>query len=186
MPGFASGRWDFRHNSRGSSVFLCLRLPRSIQGASVRLKRLNVTDGPFLTRLAAHPALRPGRKRGGPPFAYALRLWWRMRQRYTCCYIIRRDGRPIGLIGLYALDPGRTAELTLVIAEEADRGKGYGTESYGLFMSRFSRGRPVERVLVRLAQPEARVLSFWRRLGFLEGEGGSDLRALCLPMSAGR
>ena len=177
---------DLRNNSGGSPIFLCLKLPRSIRGTSVRLKRLAVTDGPFLTGLTAGVAPLPGRVTRGPSFAYPLRLWWRMRQRYTCCYTIRRDGRPIGLIGLYGLDPGRTAELTLVIAEEADRGKGYGTESYGLFMSRFSGGRPKETVLVRLAQPEARALSFWRRLGFLERAGGSDILTLGRTMSGGR
>lgn len=186
MPGFALRRCDPRNNPEGSPLFLCLKLPRSIRGTSVRLKRLAVTDGPFLTELAARVVPQPGQARGGLSFAYPFRLWWRMRRRYTCCYIIRRDGRPIGVVGLYALDPGRTAEITLVIGEEGDRGKGYGTESFGLFMSRLSAGRPVEAVLVRLAQPDARALTFWRRLGFFDWTGGPDLLTLGRPMSAGR
>ena len=153
-------------------AFRCLKLPRSLTGRSVSLRRLAVSDAAFLQDAIG------GQKSSGRWNRRwrGLSLWWWMRGRYTCAYVIRGDTKRVGLIGLYdvTLRPRPRAALSLIVKEEETRRRGYGGEAYDLLMSRIVKNHGLDEIEVAVAGPDPESLSFWEGLGFTQVTGTAD------------
>jgi RimJ/RimL family protein N-acetyltransferase len=146
-------------------LLFCLKLPRFIPGSGIILKRISAADGPFIKKVIS--AVRAPGQRGRARFTW-LDAWWWAKKEYVCAYVIKAGGRPIGLVGLYNLDFRKSVDLTMVVAEEVDRGKGHGTEAFQLFLGYFSRARVAGVIQVIVSEEDGRTRAFWEGLGFTE------------------
>ncbi|MDA8388436.1 MAG: GNAT family protein [Nitrospiraceae bacterium] len=87
-----------------------------------------------------------------------------------------RGFRPIGFIGLYNLDFGKSAEIAIEISE-GERGKGAGGMSLGLFLDGLGKRSIVEELVARVRPDNAAALRLFKRFDFgLSGAPGPDGR----------
>lgn len=112
-------------------------------------------------------------------------LWWWMKRTFNLAYIIEIDSIRSGLIGLYDLQPGHSAEMTLVIFEKTLRNRGIGTRAFKLFAKNLITYSLTERIIVRVNRDNAFALSFWSGRGFKETGRQDNVIAMvhCLPFS---
>jgi len=78
-----------------------------------------------------------------------------------------RDGRAIGEAGLLRIFPAwRTADVSVIIGEAGERGKGYGAQAARLLLDRAFGDLGMHRVAVGVVGFNEGALRFWERLGF--------------------
>jgi len=78
-----------------------------------------------------------------------------------------RDGRMVGEAGLLRIFPAwRTADMTVIIGEAGERGKGYGTQAARLLLDRAFGDLCMHRVAVGVVGFNEGAVRFWERLGF--------------------
>jgi len=78
-----------------------------------------------------------------------------------------RDGRAIGEAGLLRIFPAwRTADVSVVIGEAGERGKGYGSQAARLLLDRAFGGLGMHRLAIGVVGFNEGALRFWERLGF--------------------
>jgi RimJ/RimL family protein N-acetyltransferase len=152
----------------GKWTFLCLKLPPLIRGVSVSLRRLAILDAPFLQEVVAESGGDEGVKTWYRRFWKGLDVWWWMRSRYVCVYLIKARAATVGLIGLYDLTLGEQprAALTLIIPTRHHRGKGYAKEACSLLLGRLAKGNVLKIIEVILVETDPDSLSLWESLGF--------------------
>ncbi len=130
------------------------------------MRRLAVSDAAFLQEVIG------GQKSSGRWNRQwrGLSLWWWMKERYACAYVIRGGTKKVGLIGLYdvTLRPRPRAALSLIVTEEETRHRGYGREAYDLLVSRIVKNHGLDEIEVAVAGPDRESLSFWEGLGFTQ------------------
>jgi UDP-4-amino-4,6-dideoxy-N-acetyl-beta-L-altrosamine N-acetyltransferase len=86
-------------------------------------------------------------------------------------FAIRVAEKLTGVVQLIDIDPiHRSAELTIRIGHETDRGKGYGTEALKLAVDHAWRDLNLHRVWLRVFEDNARAMEAYRKAGF-EREG---------------
>jgi UDP-4-amino-4,6-dideoxy-N-acetyl-beta-L-altrosamine N-acetyltransferase len=84
-------------------------------------------------------------------------------------FAIRLEDRLIGVVQFIDIDPiHRSAELTIRIGEDGDRGCGYGTEALRLATEFAWRDLNLHRVWVRVFANNARAIAAYRKAGFVE------------------
>jgi RimJ/RimL family protein N-acetyltransferase len=86
-------------------------------------------------------------------------------------YVIVEDGRDrvVGEAGLLRLTPEwRTTDMTIIVGEPDERGKGYGTEAGRLLLDLAFNYLGLHRVAIGVVGFNKRALKFWRSLGFRE------------------
>jgi RimJ/RimL family protein N-acetyltransferase len=152
----------------GMWTFLCLKLPPHIRGVSVSLRRLIIVDAPFLREAVAEGVRGERVGTWYRRFWKSLDVWWWMRDRYACVYMIKVGGTTVGLIGIYDLALGEQprAALTLIIPARPNRNKGYGTEACGLLLGRLVKGNVLKKIEVSLVDTDPHSRRFWEGLGF--------------------
>jgi diamine N-acetyltransferase len=78
-----------------------------------------------------------------------------------------KNGRVIGEAGLLRMFPAwRTADLSVIIGEAGQRGKGHGTQAVRLLLDRAFGDLGMHRVAVGVVGFNEGALRFWERLGF--------------------
>lgn len=83
-------------------------------------------------------------------------------------FAIRVDGRAVGVVQLVDIDPvHRSAELTIRIGEEADRGRGTGTAALRLATDFAWRDLNLHRVWVRVFATNAQAIRAYEKAGFV-------------------
>jgi RimJ/RimL family protein N-acetyltransferase len=93
-------------------------------------------------------------------------LWWQMKRCFNCLFLLEVDAEIIGLIGMYDLTQNNSGYLSLLIFDGKDRGKGYGTQAYELFLSRILKSMRITTLHVQIEAANIRAVNFWRRRGF--------------------
>lgn len=84
-------------------------------------------------------------------------------------FAIRISGRLVGVVQLIDIDAiHRSAELTIRIGEEVDRGKGVGTEALKLAIDHAWRDLNLHRVWLRVFENNARAIQSYKKAGFKE------------------
>ena len=84
-------------------------------------------------------------------------------------FAIRVDDRLVGVVQLIDIDAvHRSAELLIRIGEEADRGRGYGTQALRLATDFAWRDLNLHRVWLRVFTDNARAIAAYRKAGFVE------------------
>jgi RimJ/RimL family protein N-acetyltransferase len=97
----------------------------------------------------------------------ANREWLEQRHRAGAMpYAIEVDGRYVGDVDYGVYPEKGMADLTVLIGERADWGKGYGTQAVELIVAEFLSIPEIETIEVDVAPCNDRALRFWRRMGF--------------------
>lgn len=161
-------------------------LPRSMKDIHIRLRPLRIFDGPFLRAgLNNREALEAD---GFTDLLSlpSLSLWWLIKKTFTVVYCIECDSKPIGLIGLYNLELGKSAELTLLIFEKNFRRLGYGTTVFTIF-AKYLKGHSIaENIIVRIKTSNIVSISFWKKLGFKEISRKNDIQIMYMDLDGFR
>lgn len=81
--------------------------------------------------------------------------------------ILKETGKPIGEAGLLRMFPAwRTTDLTLIIGERDEHGKGYGTEAIHLLLDYAFGNLNFHRVAVGVVGFNEAALKFYQKIGF--------------------
>ncbi len=143
-------------------------LPAHMRGDTIRLRRLRLLDGPFISNgLKDHAMLKANGLSKRINLSW-LSLWWWMRKTHNCIFCIEVDSKRIGFVGLYNLIPGTSAEISLVIFDKMFRRQGHGTEAFRLLMHHAKRRSLVKEIHAKIAKDNLGALLFWEKAGFLE------------------
>jgi len=91
-------------------------------------------------------------------------------------YAIEVDGRDVGDIDVEYFPEAHKVEITVLIGDRTDRGKGYGTESVRLVLEELRSEPGVDHGEVDVAKGNDRAVGFWKRLGFEQCRTDDDGR----------
>ena len=141
-------------------------LLRQIKQGDLALRRLRISDGPFLSRtlgrediLRSSGVCRPGRS----PWIFF--HWW-LRKTFFVAYCIELQLRTIGFIGLFNLVPGASAEVSLVLFDPVFRRRGYGSRAFTMLSGNTFTKAFAHTFIVRVRKDNESARSFWTKLGF--------------------
>lgn len=144
-------------------------MPPTLRGERVVLRTISPDDVMFCHTFANDPDLR-GWLRFETPITQRQELSWieSLDEESERVWLMTRDTRPIGLIGLHEWDhAGRHAELGLGILRAEDRAGGNGADAIRLALRYGFSEMALDRVWLRVhADNPARRL--YARLGFVE------------------
>ena len=87
------------------------------------------------------------------------RLW------YTI--VLKKDDRVVGEAGLLRMfKPWRNTDMTIIIGEKDQRGKGYGTEAGHLLLTHAFHDLGFHRISIGVVGFNKKAIQFWKNLGF--------------------
>jgi RimJ/RimL family protein N-acetyltransferase len=131
----------------------------------VRLRPLRISDIPFMYRELLDKDILKADGLTKLMAASWFHLWWWLRKTFIFRYAIEADSGLVGFMGLHHLIPGKSAELTLLIADERGRRLGYGTKAFTLLAQALERYSSVEKLIVRVKPDNKAARSFWSKMG---------------------
>ena len=99
---------------------------------------------------------------------------------FSWVYLIKRDGRAVGMLGASSWKPGGRAFLTMVIWNREERGRGTGSRALGLAVRELSRRGLCTEFFVEVKEANKRGIRFWKRNGFRETGRGNEIVVMCL------
>jgi RimJ/RimL family protein N-acetyltransferase len=80
---------------------------------------------------------------------------------------LKENGKAIGEAGLLRIFPAwKTTDLSIIIGEKGEWGKGYGTEAARLLLDHAFGPLGLHRVAIGVVGFNERAISFWEKLGF--------------------
>jgi RimJ/RimL family protein N-acetyltransferase len=133
------------------------KLPRRIEEGGLSLRPAGPAD---LTFLASLWGRRVGR-------LSSWRLWWWVKRNFAPAYLIEWRSRRVGFLGLYDLELGDHASVSLYLHVEARR-LGLGSRSLDLLRCHLGRECLVNQLTAEVAPENTASLAFLRKLGFRE------------------
>ena len=151
------------------------RFPGRMTDGVIRLRSMKISDGPYLRIQLADTEAISYSLLSRPVSGSWFHVWLRMKKIFKVAYIIVVDSRPVGLIGLYNLIPGQSAELSLVIFDRKNRRRGYGSRAFHLLANNLQTYSIVKSIFVEYKNDNADARSFWTKCGFLEESRQDDL-----------
>ncbi|MBN2564788.1 MAG: GNAT family N-acetyltransferase [Candidatus Eisenbacteria bacterium] len=149
------------------------RGPRFIMGRGLTLRRLERVDLPHIRRWLGDSELRGEIGATAPMSEGDAEEWFertRSDPRRVWYVIVLDEGdRVIGEAGLLRISPEwRTTDMTVIIGDPAERGKGYGSEVGRLILDLAFNYYGLHRVAIGVVGFNEAALRFWKRLGFRE------------------
>lgn len=145
---------------------------RFLAGKQVYLRPFEEADIPLVRKWANDPALRgltsevfPLSERSAADYFERLRtdeyrVW------FTIC--LRENDRAIGQAGLLRMyHPWRTADLTMIVGETEEQGRGRGREAMELLLDYAFGHLNLHRVAIAVVGFNERALGFYEKLGFV-------------------
>jgi len=151
------------------------KMPRRTEAGGICLRRFSVRDLPFV---------RQGLQEAGWSESSFL-TWWRLRRTFSFLYLVEISGRPAGIFGVYNFAPGSSAEISLMIFDEALRRRGYGKEIFSMAVEMLRRRAFVKRLSVMIDPENASALAFWTSLGFRDNSRRGKNKVLTLELNHG-
>jgi RimJ/RimL family protein N-acetyltransferase len=148
------------------------------------MRPLSIFDGPFIRGALGNNDVLKANGMDGLPSDSWLALWWWFKKTYSLPYCIEAGSKRIGFLGLFNIDPGESAELSIVIFSGEERRLGYGTTAFKLLTESLRRGMLVKRILVRVKADNHAALSFWSKLGFRGLGSEKDIRVMSAERSS--
>lgn len=101
------------------------------------------------------------------PMSYEEVHDWSMRMVEGTTYLIKQDDVPIGTCAFMNVDQrNRHAELSIVIGEAKQWGKGYGTQVMNQLLVWGFEGMNLERLYLRVFDFNARAIALYEKMGF--------------------
>ena len=145
--------------------------PRVLTGERVRLRPLEDEDAILLQMWSEDPGLRRLTGEVSPMSQAETEAFLEKARndeaREWFAVTIREDGRVIGEAGLLRkFPPWRTVDVSVIIGEADERGKGYGTEAVLLLLDLAFRDLGYHRVAIGVVGFNEQALRFWSRVGF--------------------
>ncbi len=145
--------------------------PRFIMGQGITLRRLEAGDLTHIRRWLDDPELRTLIGATAPMTEEDAARWFARvdsdPSRAWFVVVADEDDRVVGEAGLLRLVPEwRTTDMTVIIGERADRGKGFGSEAGRLVLDFAFNYLGLHRVAIGVVGFNHAALSFWRKLGF--------------------
>lgn len=147
------------------------RGPKLIMGDRVYLRWMEKDDLPGVKRWSEDPDLRAAIGQVAPLSDLECEEWFRdveNDENRAWYVIVTVDGdRVIGEAGLLRIfEPWRTTDMTVIIAEENARGKGYGREVGRMLLDFAFNYMGLHRVAVGVVGFHEEGLKYWEGLGF--------------------
>ena len=142
---------------------------RTLTADDVLLRPLEEGDIPSLVRWSEDPELRKLTGEVAPmdreeAEAFLERTRTEESRRWFAVVV---DGRAIGETGLLRIFPAwRTTDVSVIIGEAGERGKGYGTQAARFILDLAFRELGMHRVAIGVVGFNEGALRFWKRLGF--------------------
>jgi RimJ/RimL family protein N-acetyltransferase len=161
--------------------------PQYLHDNSLRLRPLRFADGRFMAAGLTDDTIVRACGMSKPPVASWVSLLWWVRKTYPLAFCVELHAHRIGFLGLYNLRPGKSAELSLAIFDEACRNHGYGTRVLKLFLQHLQQCSRLQHVAVDVRQDNQAALSFWKKSGFSEActaDGVLTMIRVCSNVSA--
>ncbi len=146
---------------------------KELKGTRVLLRPFAQNDIKYLEKWSNDAELRkltgevePMSRADCEKFCYDLR---NSTDRIWFVIVLAANGKVIGEAGLLRMfRPWRTTDMTVIIGEKDERGKGYGTEAGHLLLDYTINRLGFHRVSIGVVGFNERALKFWRALGFKE------------------
>ena len=144
---------------------------RFLVGRKVILRPVERDDLVLIKRWANDPQLRRLTGAVKPMTEKQLEAFYERTQdqneRVWFIVVLREGEKPIGEAGLLRMfPPWRTTDLTMIIAEEEARGKGYGSEAMDLLLDYAFGALNFHRVAVGVVGFNEKALAFYEQVGF--------------------
>jgi RimJ/RimL family protein N-acetyltransferase len=151
---------------------LIAHLPAYIEDRDLRLRRLRISDGPFISKLLQHDDIlissgTDTHRRTPWPLLY----WW-LRRTFLIAYCIEHRARTIGFVGLYNIVSGESAEISLVIFDPLSRRRGFGTRAFQLLCGNSFTISLEDTLIAKARRDNEPARAFWTSLGF--GPAGNE------------
>jgi RimJ/RimL family protein N-acetyltransferase len=161
---------------------LYARIPRHVEDGNMRLRLLSLFDTPFLCDgFRSQEISDASGFRNTPALPWLSVLWW-IKKTFSIVYCIEFNSERIGFIGLYNLQPGESAEITLVIFDKSMRRKGYGSRAFNLFSQTINRKSLAEIIILKVKADNHISISFWESLGFKELSRKNDIKTMHIDL----
>ena len=143
-------------------------MDREIIGDRVILRRLRDEDAPFFARWYSEPDVMFRCGFTAPTTVEEeLRAMHNPSPDRDWYAVTDKAGHLIGETGLLRMFPEwRCTDLTIIIPDPADRGKGYGTDAVRLMFDRAFRHYDMNRISIGVVGLNTYALDFYRRIGF--------------------
>ena len=151
------------------------RVPRCIEEGDIRLRFPGREDGPLLAGGLEDAGLLPqGYLTGRGLLSWVYLRWW-IRKTFILSYIIEVGSRPIGVAGVCDIQPGESAEITVLIFKKGDRRRGYGGRTVAICTEALKRSFSIKRMVAEVESKNIASLSFLKKTGFGEIAGGPGI-----------
>jgi diamine N-acetyltransferase len=140
-------------------------------GEQVYLRPVNRDDLSYIKKWANDPELRRMTGEVKPMTEKEVNEFYERTQeqstRVWFIVVLKENELPIGEAGLLRMFPAwRTTDLTIIIGEKGERGKGYGTEAINLLLGYAFGHLNFHRVAVGVVGFNAEALGFYEKMGF--------------------
>lgn len=145
-----------------------------LKGNQIVLTELRLEDSALLFEWINNPVTARFNAPYKPVHNLCHDRWFEQVQHDTSRIIFairKRDGRLLGFVQLINIDPiHRSAELTIRIGDEGNRGQGAGSEAVKLIVDFAFRDRNLQRIWVRVFATNKRAIRAYERAG-MQKEG---------------
>jgi diamine N-acetyltransferase len=147
--------------------------PRFIMGSGITLRRLELSDVKHVRGWMDDPEMRALVGATSPMSEEEASEWFEFVEndpsRMWYAIISDEDDSVIGEAGLLRIVPEwRTTDMTIIIGERSQWGKGYGTEAGRLLLDLAFNYLGLHRVAIGVVGFNEAALRFWKKLGFSE------------------
>ncbi|UCB60762.1 MAG: GNAT family N-acetyltransferase [Candidatus Bathyarchaeota archaeon] len=144
---------------------------KSLVGERVLLRPFSVDDLPYIQKWSNDAELRRLIGEVTPMSRVDTEKWYRElladKDRVWFAIVLKKDDRVIGEAGLLRMfRPWRNTDMTVIIGEKDEWGKGYGTEVGHLLLHYAFRQLGFHRISIGVVGFNMRALKFWESLGF--------------------
>jgi diamine N-acetyltransferase len=143
----------------------------SLIGERIFLRPFRRDDLPFIQKWSNDAELRRLIGEVAPMSRAEIKKWYKDlladKDRVWFAIVVKKGDRVIGEAGLLRMfRPWRNTDMTIIIGEKDEWGKGYGTEVGHLLLHYAFRQLGFHRISIGVVGFNKRALKFWERLGF--------------------
>ncbi len=142
------------------------RIPKSLENGQVRLDLIGPLSWFTYYKLFKDVDLRILHQLGYHKDSGRFKAFWFSLYLFNFAYLIRYNNQPVGVVGIYQWQPGRSLFLTLAILKDGFFGKGIGSTSLKILLTAFAKTNLCRKVLIEVKNDNVKALRFWKRHGF--------------------
>lgn len=162
--------------------FFCF-IPAFMEDGIIRLRPIRIGDGAFMKSGFNRPESLRAYGLSSPVFSsgFAVRRW--IKRTYDAAWCVEIDSQPAGFAGVYRLNPGESAEVSLMVFDGKLRRCGYGSMVFRMISEMLVMRTGVEKLTVSVLDENRAALSFWSKVGFRAAGCNEGVRRMELDLS---